>query len=387
MATSNFHGASAPSAADDASALPQSGLASEAVLDALASVMDPNTGKRYASGKAISGLQISATGDVAFTLELGYPAASQHTAIGEALATAARGVPGVGQVSVQIVTKIIGHAVQRGLPLLPGVRNVIAVASGKGGVGKSTTAVNLALALAQEGARVGLLDADIYGPSLPMMLGISGRPESLDGQTMEPLQNHGVQAMSIGLLVNDDQAMIWRGPMATQALDQMLHQTNWRDLDYLVVDMPPGTGDIQLSLAQRVPITGAVIITTPQDIALLDVKRAVAMFQKVSVPILGVVENMAVHVCSHCGHVEHIFGAGGGKKMAQEYGVEYLGALPLDIRIREQADGGQPTVAADPHSEAAEIYRDIARRVAVHIAQKAKDFSAKFPNIVVSKDT
>jgi ATP-binding protein involved in chromosome partitioning len=261
------------------------------------------------------------------------------------------------------------------------------VASGKGGVGKSTTAANLALALAAEGARVGLLDADIYGPSQPMMMGISGRPESADGKTMEPMVNHGVQVMSIGFLVAQDEAMIWRGPMATQALEQLLRQTNWKDLDYLIVDLPPGTGDIQLTLSQRVPMTGAVIVTTPQDIALLDAKKAIKMFEKVGVPILGIVENMAVHVCSNCGHVEHIFGAEGGKKMAAEYQMDYLGALPLDIRIREQADTGNPTVAADPEGEVAGLYKAVARQVAVSIAAKNKDFSAKFPTISISKNT
>jgi ATP-binding protein involved in chromosome partitioning len=254
-------------------------------------------------------------------------------------------------------------------------------------VGKSTTAVNLALALAAEGAKVGLLDADIYGPSQPMMMGIEGRPESEDGQTMEPMENFGVQVMSIGFLVSQDEAMIWRGPMATQALEQLLRQTNWKELDYLIVDMPPGTGDIQLTLSQRVPMTGAVIVTTPQDIALLDAKKGVKMFEKVGVPILGLVENMAVHVCTNCGHVEHIFGADGGKKMAAEYGMDYLGALPLDMQIRLQADNGKPTVVSDPDGEVAQIYKAVARQVAVKIAAKAKDFSNKFPTIKVSKDT
>jgi ATP-binding protein involved in chromosome partitioning len=271
--------------------------------------------------------------------------------------------------------------------LLPTIKNIVAVASGKGGVGKSTTAVNLALALAAEGARVGILDADIYGPSQPMMMGIEGRPESADGKTMEPLENYGVQVMSIGFLVDTDNPMIWRGPMATQALEQLLRQTNWSDLDYLIVDMPPGTGDIQLTLSQKVPLTGAVIVTTPQDIALLDAKKGLKMFEKVGVPILGIVENMAVHVCSNCGHVEHIFGAEGGKRMAAEYGVDYLGALPLDLGIREQADAGRPTVISDADGEIASIYKTVARQVAVKIAQKAKDFSAKFPTISISKTT
>jgi ATP-binding protein involved in chromosome partitioning len=288
---------------------------------------------------------------------------------------------------VNITTKVTTHAVQRGVQLMPNVKNIVAVASGKGGVGKSTTAANLALALAAEGARVGVLDADIYGPSQPMMLGIDGRPESADGKTMDPMENHGIQVMSIGFLINQEEAMIWRGPMATQALEQLLRQTNWDDLDYLIVDMPPGTGDIQLTLSQRVPMTGAVIVTTPQDIALIDAKKAVTMFEKVGVPILGIVENMAVHVCSNCGHAEHIFGEGGGKRYAAERGIDYLGALPLDINIRVQADSGKPTVVADPDGEAAGIYKSVARQMALKIAAKAKDFSAKFPTITVSKNT
>jgi ATP-binding protein involved in chromosome partitioning len=288
---------------------------------------------------------------------------------------AAKGVAGVENVSVNITTKVVAHAVQRGVQLLAQVKNIIAVASGKGGVGKSTTAANLALALAAEGASVGVLDADIYGPSQPMMMGINRRPESDDGKTMEPLENYGVQVMSIGFLVDQDEAMIWRGPMATQALEQLLRQTNWKDLDYLIIDMPPGTGDIQLTLSQRVPMTGAVIVTTPQDIALLDAKKGIKMFEKVGVPILGIVENMAVHVCSNCGQVEHIFGADGGKKMAADYGMDYLGALPLDMSIRLQADSGKPTVVADPDGEVAQIYKKVAREVAVKIARQAKDFS------------
>jgi ATP-binding protein involved in chromosome partitioning len=277
--------------------------------------------------------------------------------------------------------------VQRGVALLPNVKNIVAVASGKGGVGKSTTTVNLALALAAEGAKVGILDADIYGPSQPMMMGIEGRPDSTDGQTMEPLENHGLQVMSIGFLVDKDEAMIWRGPMATQALDQLLRQTNWKELDYLLVDMPPGTGDIQLTLSQKVPLTGAVIVTTPQDIALLDARKGIKMFEKVGVPILGIVENMAVYCCPNCGHTEHIFGADGGKRMAAEYNMDYLGALPLTMQIRVQADSGKPTVVADPDGEVAGIYKAVARQVAIKIAQRAKDFSSKFPTIKVSKDT
>ncbi|NDZ16176.1 iron-sulfur cluster carrier protein ApbC [Variovorax sp. WS11] len=358
----------------------------QALNEALKTVLDPNTGKDFVSTKALKNLQIH-EGDVSFDIELGYPAKSQAPALRKALVAAAKAVPGVENVSANIATKVISHAVQRGVQLMPNVKNIIAVASGKGGVGKSTTAANLALALAAEGASVGLLDADIYGPSQPMMLGISRRPESEDGKTMEPLENHGVQVMSIGFLVDQDEAMIWRGPMATQALEQLLRQTNWKDLDYLIVDMPPGTGDIQLTLSQRVPMTGAVIVTTPQDIALLDARKGIKMFEKVGVPILGIVENMAVHVCSNCGHVEHIFGAEGGKKMAEQYDMAYLGALPLDINIRLQADSGKPTVVADPDGEVAGIYKAVARRVAVGIAEKAKDFSAKFPTITVSKNT
>ncbi|MBJ2162416.1 iron-sulfur cluster carrier protein ApbC [Acidovorax sp. IB03] len=358
----------------------------QGLLAALSSVLDPHTGKDFVSTRALRNVQISG-GDVAFDVELGYPAKSLVPELRRSLVAAAKGVAGVSNVSVNITTKVIAHAVQRGVQLLPQVKNIIAVASGKGGVGKSTTAANLALALAAEGASVGVLDADIYGPSQPMMLGISRRPESEDGKTMEPLENYGVQVMSIGFLVDQDEAMIWRGPMATQALEQLLRQTNWKDLDYLIIDMPPGTGDIQLTLSQRVPMTGAVIVTTPQDIALLDAKKGIKMFEKVGVPILGIVENMAVHVCSNCGHVEHIFGADGGKKMAADYGMDYLGALPLDMHIRLQADSGKPTVVADPDGEVAQIYKKVARDVAVKIAQQAKDFSSKFPTISISKNT
>ncbi|MBK6294171.1 MAG: iron-sulfur cluster carrier protein ApbC [Rhodoferax sp.] len=361
-------------------------ITEQAVLDALKSVVDPNTGRDFVSSKSVKNLSIT-DADVAFDVELGYPAKSQIAGFRKALVAAAKGVAGVENVSVNLNVKIVPHAVQRGVQLLPGVKNIVAVASGKGGVGKSTTAVNLALALAAEGASVGLLDADIYGPSIPMMMGVDGKPESEDGKTMEALENYGVQLMSIGFLVAQDEAMIWRGPMATQALEQLLRQTNWRELDYLIVDMPPGTGDIQLTLSQRVPMTGAVIVTTPQDIALLDARKGIKMFEKVGVPILGVVENMAVHVCSNCGHVEHIFGADGGKKMAAEYGMDYLGALPLNIEIRLQADSGKPTVVADPDGEIAGIYKAVARQVAVSIAAKNKDFSSKFPSIKISKDT
>ena len=375
--------AAAPPPSTSISPMP---VSETALLDALRTVVDPQTQQDFVSGKQLRNLRIE--GDqVSFDVELGYPAKSQIPALRSALIAAARGVPGVANVSVNVGFKVIAHAVQRGVQLLPQVRNIIAVASGKGGVGKSTTTANLALALAAEGARVGILDADIYGPSQPTMMGIAGRPESLDGQTMQPLENHGVQVMSIGFIVEPDQAMIWRGPMATQALEQLLRQTNWQDLDYLLVDMPPGTGDIQLTLSQRVPITGAVIVTTPQDIALIDARRGLAMFEKVGVPILGIVENMAVYCCPNCGHTEHIFGADGGRKMAEKQGVPYLGALPLTMKIREQADSGHPTVVAEPEGEVAGIYKAVARQVAVKVAQRAKDFSSKFPTINVSKST
>ena len=357
-----------------------------ALLEALKSVVDPHTGRDYVGTRQIRNLRIDG-GRVAFEVVLGYPAKSLHAELQQRLEEAARQVPGVHGVEARVSSKVIAHAVQRGVQLLPAVKNIIAVASGKGGVGKSTTAANLALALAAEGATVGVLDADIYGPSQPTMLGVSGRPESEDGKTMQPMMGHGIQVMSIGFLVEPDQAMIWRGPMATQALEQLLRQTNWRDVDYLIVDLPPGTGDIQLTLSQRVPVTGAVIVTTPQDIALLDAKKGVAMFEKVGVPILGLIENMAVYCCPNCGHTEHIFGAEGGKRMAAEYHMDYLGALPLTRAIREQADSGQPTVIAAPDSEVAATYRAIARQVAVKIAEQAKDFSSKFPTITVSKNT
>jgi len=358
----------------------------EALLQALQTVVDPHTGQDFVSTKALKNLKVEG-GKVSFDLELGYPARTFIPTLTASLDAAARSVAGVTEVQASVRSKVVAHAVQRGVPLLPEVRNIIAVASGKGGVGKSTTAANLALALAAEGARVGLLDADIYGPSQPMMMGIEGRPASTDGKTMEPMLKHGVQVMSIGFLVAQDEAMIWRGPMATQALEQLLRQTNWKDLDYLIVDMPPGTGDIQLTLSQRVPMTGAVVVTTPQDIALLDARKGIKMFEKVGVPILGIVENMAVHVCSNCGHVEHIFGADGGQRMAADYKMDYLGGLPLDINIRLQADSGNPTVVAAPDSEVAGLYKTVARKVALKVAQQAKDFSSKFPTITVSQGT
>ncbi len=352
------------------------------VQTALKEVIDPNTGKDFVTSRAAKNIRIAGN-DVSLDVELGYPARSQIDDIRKAVIDRLKALPGIGNVSANVYSKIVAHSVQRGAKLVPGVRNIIAIASGKGGVGKSTTAVNLALALAAEGANVGLLDADIYGPSQPQMLGISGSPESHDGKKLEPLTAYGLQAMSIGFLIDQETPMVWRGPMVTQALQQLLNDTHWQDVDYLVIDLPPGTGDIQLTLAQQVPVTGAVIVTTPQDIALLDARKGLKMFEKVGVPILGIVENMSTHICSKCGHEEHIFGSGGGDRMATDYEVELLGSLPLDISIREQVDGGKPSVVADPDSPIAAIYRRIARRIAIKVAERAKDMSAKFPSIVV----
>ncbi|HRD35049.1 MAG TPA: iron-sulfur cluster carrier protein ApbC [Rhodocyclaceae bacterium] len=355
----------------------------ETVTQALKAVIDPNTGKDLVSSRCIKNLSVAGA-DVRFDVELGYPARSQHLKIRALIEAALASVPGVGRLDVSIRSHVVAHAVQQGVKLLSGVKNIIAVASGKGGVGKSTTAVNLALALAAEGARVGILDADIYGPSQPQMLGIGDqRPQSADGKTMQPLEAHGLQAMSIGFLVDVETPMVWRGPMATQALTQLLRETAWSDLDYLIIDMPPGTGDIQLTLSQSVPVTGAVIVTTPQDIALLDARKGLKMFEKVGVPIIGVVENMSLHICSKCGHEESIFGTGGGEKLCAEYDVPFLGALPLDLQIRLEVDAGAPTVVADPEGRIAGIYQDIARKVAVSVAEKAKDMTHKFPNIVI----
>ena len=357
----------------------------ETVREALSSVIDPNAGKDFIATKSVKNIKIDGA-NVSLDIELGYPAKSQIEPLRAAVVTSLSALPGVGQVSANVYIKIVAHAAQGGVKLIPNVRNIIAVASGKGGVGKSTTAANLALALAAEGANVGLLDADIYGPSQPLMMGVSGKPDSKDGKTMEPLEAHGLQIASIGFMIDPDQPMVWRGPMVTQALQQLLELTNWRDLDYLVVDMPPGTGDIQLTLSQKVPVTGAVIVTTPQDIALLDARKGLKMFEKVGIPILGIIENMSVHICSQCGHAEAIFGEGGGAKMCADFGVPFLGALPLTMSIREQADSGRPTVVADPEGPVAQIYQKIARKLAVAVADKAKDLSGKFPTIVVKND-
>ncbi|CCD30211.1 Protein Mrp homolog [Candidatus Glomeribacter gigasporarum BEG34] len=350
----------------------------------LAKIVDPHTGQNVLSAKNIRHLQVDG-GRVLIDFTLPYPAQSEFDAWRARIIEAFAALPGVDAVQVNIRHEIIAHAAQNGMKLLPNIKNMIAVASGKGGVGKSTVAANLALALSEEGARTGLLDADIYGPSQPAMLGVAGPPESKDGKTMEPLHAYGLQINSIGFLIDADQPAVWRGPMATSAFSQLLHQTKWDALDYLIIDMPPGTGDIQLTLAQRVPVTGAVIVTTPQEIALRDAKKGLRMFEKAGIPILGVIENMGAYLCRHCGHVAPIFGAGGGTQMCTQYGVPLLGSLPLDIQMREQMDAGAPPVIAQPEGQSARLYRDIARKIAVRIARQARDMRSKFPDIVIER--
>ena len=351
----------------------------------LATYVDPYLEKDLVSTKCIK--EISIDGDIATVkVVLGFPASGYRDDLAAKLKALVESVEGVKTAIIDVSSKIASHSAQKGVKHIEGIRNIIAVASGKGGVGKSTTAVNLALALSAEGAKVGILDADIYGPSQPRMLGVHGKPESLDGKTLEPMNSYHLQAMSIGFLIDEETPMIWRGPMVTQALQQLLNDTNWKDLDYLIVDLPPGTGDIQLTLAQQVPVSGAIIVTTPQDIALLDARKGLKMFQKVEVPVLGVVENMSIHICTQCGHEEHIFGEGGGPRMAEQNDVDFLGALPLDKRIREETDSGKPTVVAEPDSRIAQIYRDIARRTAAKLSLKTRDYAARFPQIVISND-
>ncbi len=351
------------------------------VETALKEVIDPYLEKDLVSAKAVKNIAVS--GDkVTVDVVLGYPAKGSRDALAAKLKEKVVAAGGK-DVTINISSNIVSHGVQKGVKPLTSVKNIIAVASGKGGVGKSTVAVNLALALSAEGASVGILDADIYGPSQPSMLGVKMKPESKDGKSLEPIMSYHLQSMSIGYLIDEETPMIWRGPMVTQALEQLLRDTNWQDLDYLIIDLPPGTGDVQLTLAQKVPVTGAIIVTTPQDIALLDARKGLKMFEKVEIPVLGVVENMSTHICTQCGHEEHIFGEGGGSRMADQYDVDFLGALPLDMRIREETDAGRPTVVADPECRIAQIYRNIARRVAAKLALQKKDFSAKFPNIVI----
>ncbi len=357
-------------------------ISREQIEAALKTCQDPYLRQDLVAAGAIKDLSVE-DGRVSLKIVLGYPSAGVAAQVEREVRDALSAMEGMASLTVSVSHDVIAHAVQKGIKPLPNIKNIIAVASGKGGVGKSTTAVNLALALSAEGARVGLLDADIYGPSQPRMLGCRGKPESRDGKSMEPIVSHGLQTMSIGYLVDDETPMIWRGPMVTAALQQLLGDTNWREMDYLVIDLPPGTGDTQLTLAQKIPVSGAVIVTTPQDIALLDARKAVKMFEKVEVPVLGVIENMSTHVCSQCGHEEPVFGAGGGQRMAGEYGIELLGALPLDLQIRKDVDDGNPTVIAKPDSSVAQAYREIARKLAARLALQAKDYSARFPEIVI----
>jgi len=355
------------------------------IEEALKGYIDPHLEKDLVSTKGVKKIDIEG-GKVTVAVTLGYPAKGFKEKLESELKQRIEAVDGVDSATVNVDWKIAAHVVQKSLKSIEGVKNIIAVASGKGGVGKSTTSVNLALALAAEGANVGLLDADIYGPSQPRMLGISGKPESQDGKTLEPMMSYHIQAMSIGFLIDEDTPMIWRGPMVTQALEQLLMDTRWDNLDYLIIDLPPGTGDTQLTLAQKVPVSGAVIVTTPQDIALLDARKGLKMFEKVEVAVLGIIENMSIHICTECGHEEHIFGQGGGQSMSDEFDVDFLGALPLDIRIREETDNGKPTVVAEPDSRIAQIYREIARRTAAKLSLQAKNHSAKFPQIVIQNN-
>lgn len=349
----------------------------------LQNVIDPNTGKDLVKSKSLKKIE-DVDGKLKIIIDLDYPAKTQIPVIKKLVEDKLSSENIIADVEVK--QNIIAHQVQRGVKVFDNVKNIIAISSGKGGVGKSTVSANIALALQAEGAKVGLLDADIYGPSQPTMLGITDKPTSLDGKSLEPLMSHGLQVASIGVLMDPDQPMIWRGPLAVSALQQLLTQTNWKDLDYLIVDMPPGTGDIQLSLSQEVPVTGAVIVTTPQDIALMDAKKGLVMFEKVNVPILGIIENMATHICSNCGHEEHIFGEGGAKKMAEQYSVNLLGEIPLDINIRMSMDKGEPIVASDPDSKVSAVYKEIARKIGVLVSERNKDYSAKMPSIKISED-
>ncbi len=355
------------------------------IEDAMKGYIDPHLDKDLVSTKAVKNIAID-DGKVTVDITLGYPAKGFQEKLQNELKKRIEGVDGVDSATVNVDWDIQAHVVQKSLEAIKGVKNIIAVASGKGGVGKSTTSVNLALALSAEGANVGLLDADMYGPSQPRMLGISGKPESEDGTTLEPMVSYHIQSMSIGYLIDEDTPMIWRGPMVTQALEQLLKDTRWDNLDYLIIDLPPGTGDTQLTLAQKVPVSGVVIVTTPQDIALLDARKGLKMFEKVEVAVLGIVENMSIHICSECGHEEHIFGKDGGQNMSEEFDVDFLGALPLDIRIREETDSGKPTVVAEPDCRIAQIYREIARRTAAKLSLQAKNYSARFPQIVIENN-
>ncbi len=360
-------------------------ISRQQVEAALKEVVDPYVKKDLVSSNAVKNIAIDG-GRVSVDLHLGYPAKRYHAELAKAVQDKVEAIGGVTEAIVSVATKIAAHSVQKGVTPMKNLKNIIAVASGKGGVGKSTVAVNLALALSTEGANVGILDADIYGPSQPRMLGIHAKPESKDGKTLEPIVSYHLQSMSIGYLIDEETPMIWRGPMVTQALEQLLKDTNWKDLDYLVVDLPPGTGDIQLTLAQKIPVSGAIIVTTPQDIALLDARKGLKMFEKVNVPVLGIVENMSIYICPKCGHEDHIFGEGGGRRMAEEHEVDFLGSLPLDARIREAVDSGNPSVVSEPDGRVAQMYREIARHAAAKLSQQAKDYTTKFPSIVIQSN-
>lgn len=357
-------------------------ITTEMIGEALSTVIDDHLKTDYVSAKRVKNIDIDGS-NVSLTVELGYPARSLHESIRDRIAAALKKVDGIGDISVNITAGILTHAVQRGVKPLSGVKNIIAVSSGKGGVGKSTVTANIALALADQGARVGILDADIYGPSQPTLMGISEKPKSSDGQHFDPVWQYGLQLMSIGFMMDSVQPLAWRAPMITQALMQLLQQTKWQDLDYLLIDMPPGTGDIQMTLSQKAPLTGAVVVTTPQDVAVLDARKGLMMFQKMNVDVLGIVENMSSYVCSHCGHIEHIFGKDGGKMMSETYGVDSLGSIPLDMTVREQTDGGRPVTAADPDGPVSKVFRDIAWKITAKVALKPKDMAGLFPPVTV----
>ena len=354
----------------------------EQISQKLNACTDPTSKQSLQSLKAIKDLQLK-KGVLSLSIAMPYPCKSLWPSIEQNVQHELLQIDGIEKVCIVFETKVVSHDAQKGVSPLPNIKNIIAIASGKGGVGKSTTSVNLALALQQEGANVGLLDADIYGPSIPTMLNIKEKPQSIDGKSMQPLLAYGLQTMSIGALIEEDSPMIWRGPIVTQTLTQLLKETNWDNLDYLVIDLPPGTGDVQLTLSQQIPVTGAVIVTTPQQVSLIDAKKGLKMFDKVEIPVLGIIENMSTHVCSNCGHEEAIFGAHGGEQMAKEYKVDFLGALPLDKRIREEADNGKPTVTAEPQSEIAQKYRNMAHKISAQIGIQKRNYANVFPNIVI----
>ena len=356
-----------------------------AIETQLKNTQDPTSQQDLLALKALKSVQLK-KGVLTLNLAMPYPCKSLWPAIEQNLSHNLNQIKEIGTLKINWSTEIVAHDSQKGTNPLPGIKNIIAVASGKGGVGKSTTSVNLALALQQEGASVGILDADIYGPSIPTMLNIKGRPESSDGKTMQPLQAYGLQVMSIGVLIEEDSPMIWRGPIVTQTLTQLLRETQWHDLDYLVIDLPPGTGDVQLTLSQQIPVTGSVIVTTPQQISLIDAKKGLKMFEKVSIPILGIIENMSTHICTNCGHEEDIFGEHGGQELAKTYNIGFLGSIPLDKRIREEADSGKPTVTADPNSEIANRYRDIAHKISAKIRVKKRNYANLFPKIEIQNN-